>query len=163
MEDWIAVYDGDLGTVLTDTYTTDVFMRNFSKKHAMLFTSLRHDSGDPYLFVEKALKRYKELRIDPKLKYLVFSDSLNIPKAIEIQSYCRDKIPATFGIGTNLTNDVSEEVVPMNIVMKLVACQMSPSQQWHHCVKLSDVSGKHIGEESEIALAQETLNIEVKE
>ena len=47
MEDWINVYDGDLGTVLTDTYTTDVFMRNFSKKHAMLFTSLRHDSGDP--------------------------------------------------------------------------------------------------------------------
>ena len=43
MEDWINVYDGDLGTVLTDTYTTDVFMRNFSKKHAMLFTSLRHD------------------------------------------------------------------------------------------------------------------------
>ena len=45
MEDWINVYDGDLGTVLTDTYTTDVFMRNFSKKHAMLFTSLRRPAA----------------------------------------------------------------------------------------------------------------------
>ena len=43
---WINVYDGDLGTVLTDTYTTDVF-GDFSKKHAALFTSLRQDSGDP--------------------------------------------------------------------------------------------------------------------
>ena len=36
MEDWINVYDGDLGTVLTDTYTTDVFLRNFSKKHVVI-------------------------------------------------------------------------------------------------------------------------------
>lgn len=159
MEDWINVYDGDLGTVLTDTYTTDVFMRNFSKKHAMLFTSLRHDSGDPYLFVDKAVKRYQELRIDPMLKYLVFSDSLTIPKAIDIKKYCDGKITATFGIGTNLTNDVGHDVEPMNIVMKLVSCQISPSQPWHHCVKLSDVEGKHIGELSEIKLAQMTLGI----
>ena len=72
MENWINVYDGDLGTVLTDTYTTDVFLRNFSKKHAALFTSLRQDSGDPFLFVDKAIKRYEELRVNPKLKYIVF-------------------------------------------------------------------------------------------
>ncbi|MDN4754169.1 nicotinate phosphoribosyltransferase [Porphyromonadaceae bacterium W3.11] len=162
MEHWINVYDGDLGTVLTDTYTTDVFMRNFSKKHAMLFTSLRHDSGDPYLFVDKAVKRYKELKIDPMLKYLVFSDSLNIPKAVDIKEYCKGKITATFGIGTNLTNDVGHDVVPMNIVMKLVACQVSPTQPWHHCVKLSDVEGKHTGDLGEIKLAQMTLGISTK-
>lgn len=163
MENWIDVYDGDLGTVLTDTYTTDVFMRNFSKKHAMLFTSIRHDSGDPYLFVDKALRRYKELKIDPMLKYIVFSDSLNVPKAIDIKTYCKGKITATFGIGTNLTNDVGNGVQPMNIVMKLVACRMSPSQQWHHCVKLSDVQGKHIGDPGEIHLAQATLGIPEQE
>lgn len=159
MEDWIDVYDGDLGTVLTDTYTTDVFMQNFSKKHAMLFTSMRHDSGDPYAFVEKAIRRYEELKINPKLKYLVFSDSLTIPKAVEIKEYCEGRIPATFGVGTNLTNDVGNETIPRNIVMKLVACQISPRQKWHHCVKLSDVEGKHIGEPQEILLAQQTLGI----
>lgn len=159
MEDWINVYDGDLGTVLTDTYTTGVFMQNFSKKHAMLFTSMRHDSGDPYEFVEKAIKRYQELKINPMLKYIVFSDSLNIPKAIKIKEYCEGRIPTTFGVGTNLTNDVGNNTVPRNIVMKLVGCQISPRQKWHHCVKLSDVEGKHIGDPQEIELAQKTLGI----
>ena len=65
MENWINAYDGDLGTVLTDTYTTDVFLSNFSKKHAALFTSLRQDSGDPLVLVDKAIKRYKELITTP--------------------------------------------------------------------------------------------------
>lgn len=160
MEDWINVYDGDLGTVLTDTYTTKVFMQNFSKKHAMLFTSLRHDSGDPLKFVDMAIARYKELKINPEFKYLVFSDGLTIPKAVEIKEYCEGKIPATFGVGTNLTNDVGNDTVPMNIVMKLVECQISPTQKWHHSVKLSDVEGKHIGDPDEIKLAQDTLGIE---
>ncbi|MDO5017296.1 MAG: nicotinate phosphoribosyltransferase [Porphyromonas sp.] len=159
MEDWINVYDGDLGTVLTDTYTTDVFMRNFSKKHAMLFTSMRHDSGDPFAFADKAIARYRELKINPMFKYLVFSDSLTIPKAVEIKKYCEDKIPATFGVGTNLTNDVGNHTIPRNIVMKLIGCQISPTQKWHHCVKLSDVEGKHIGHPDEIELAQKTLGI----
>ncbi len=159
MEDWINVYDGDLGTVLTDTYTTDVFVQNFSKKHAMLFTSMRHDSGDPFAFVEKTIKRYQELKINPMLKYIVFSDSLTIPKAVEIKEYCEGRIPATFGIGTNLTNDVGNNTIPRNIVMKLIGCQISPRQKWNHCVKLSDVEGKHIGDTDEIALAQKTLGI----
>ncbi len=159
MEHWIDVYDGDLGTVLTDTYTTDVFMRNFSKKHASLFTSLRHDSGDPFVFTDKVLRRYNELRIDPTLKYLVFSDSLNVPKAIEIKEYCDGKIGSTFGIGTNLTNDVGNGVKPLNIVMKLFKCRISKTQPWFECVKLSDVEGKHTGDSTEIKLAKETLNI----
>ncbi|MDO5664293.1 MAG: nicotinate phosphoribosyltransferase [Bacteroidia bacterium] len=159
MENWINVYDGDLGTVLTDTYTTDVFLHNFSKKHAALFTSLRHDSGDPLLFIDKAVRRYEELRINPKLKYIVFSDSLNVDKAINIKDYCGDRIGATFGIGTNLTNDVGNSIKGMNIVMKLFRCKMTAGDHWHECVKLSDVEGKHTGSEREIRLAQETLDL----
>lgn len=159
MEDWINVYDGDLGTVLTDTYTTDVFLRNFSKKHAALFTSLRHDSGDPFLFADKVIQRYEELRVDPKMKYLVFSDSLNVDKVIEIKKYCGDRIGVTFGIGTNLTNDVSAEIKSLNIVMKLFRCKMTAKEEWQECVKLSDVEGKHTGSEREIALVKETLGL----
>jgi len=159
MEDWINVYDGDLGTVLTDTYITDVFLRNFSKKHAALFTSLRHDSGDPFVFVDKVIKRYEELKIDPKLKYLVFSDSLNVEKAIKIKNYCDDRIGSTFGIGTNLTNDVAYNIKSMNIVMKLFRCKMTEREGWQECVKLSDVTGKHTGSEREIALAKEVLGL----
>ncbi|MDD2938741.1 MAG: nicotinate phosphoribosyltransferase [Proteiniphilum sp.] len=159
MEDWINVYDGDLGTVLTDTYTTDVFLRNFSKKHAALFTSLRHDSGDPFLFADKVIQRYEELRVNPKMKYLVFSDSLNVDKVIEIKEYCGDRIGVTFGIGTNLTNDVSAEIKSLNIVMKLFRCKMTAKEEWQECVKLSDVEGKHTGSEREIALVKETLGL----
>jgi nicotinate phosphoribosyltransferase len=129
-----------------------VFLRNFSKKHAALFTSLRQDSGDPFLFVDKAIKRYEELRVNPKLKYIVFSDSLNVDKAIEIKEYCGDRIGVTFGIGTNLTNDVSTEIKSMNIVMKLFRCKMTAKEPWQECVKLSDVEGKHTGSDREIAL-----------
>jgi nicotinate phosphoribosyltransferase len=159
MENWINVYDGDLGTVLTDTYTSDVFFRNFSRKHAALFTSLRHDSGDPFVFVDKAIKRYEELRIDPKIKYIVFSDSLNVDKAIEIKNYCGDRIGATFGIGTNLTADVGNDIKGMNIVMKLFRCKMTAQDKWHECVKLSDSEGKYTGSEKEICLAKETLGL----
>ena len=159
MENWINVYDGDLGTVLTDTYTTEIFLRNFSKKHAALFTSLRHDSGDPMEFVDKVIERYKELRIDPQKKYIVFSDSLNVEKAIAIKEYCGDRIGASFGIGTNLTNDVKNSIKGMNIVMKLFKCKMTEKEQWHQCIKLSDVEGKHTGSKREIHLAQETLGL----
>ena len=162
MEDWINVYDGDLGTVLTDTYTTDVFMRNFSKKHAMLFTSLRHDSGDPLLFADKVIARYRELRVDPQIKYIIFSDSLDAERAIEIANYCKGRIGASFGIGTNLSNDVGNGVRPMNIVMKLWKCKMTEKERWHPCVKLSDVDGKHTGEPEEIELAQRTLGLPVQ-
>ena len=159
MEDWINVYDGDLGTVLTDTYTTDVFMRNFSKKHAMLFTSLRHDSGDPLQFTEKVIARYRELRVDPTIKYIIFSDGLDPERAIEIANYCKGRIGASFGIGTNFSNDVGNGVRPMNIVMKLWKCKMTEKERWHPCVKLSDVDGKHTGEPEEIELAQRTLGL----
>lgn len=157
MENWIGVYDGDLGTVLTDTYTTDVFFSNFSKKHALLFTSLRHDSGDPLTFTDKAIARYEQLRVNPATKYIVFSDSLNVERVLEIAAYCCGRIGATFGIGTNLSCDVGNGIKPRNIVMKLRRCKMKATDPWTPCVKLSDVSGKHTGEEGEITLAQQTL------
>lgn len=105
LENWVNVYDGDLGIALSDTYTTDVFLKNFSRKHAKLFDGVRHDSGDPYLFVNKVINRYKELGIDPTTKTIVFSNALDFPTYKEISDYCRGRIRCSAGIGTNLTND----------------------------------------------------------
>lgn len=160
MEDWIEVYDGDLGTVLTDTYTTGVFLRNFSKKHAHLYSSLRHDSGDPFSFIDKVIQRYKELRVDPQTKFLIFSDSLNVDKAIEIKKACEGKISCSFGIGTHLTNDTHSGFAPCNIVMKLWRCKMTPKERWINCVKLSDDIGKSTGDPEEIKLAKQTLGLQ---
>ena len=106
------------------------------------------------------LAKYRELRIDPKTKYLVFSDALDVDKAAAIKEYCDGKIRATFGIGTNLTNDVGHGIKPMNIVMKLFACKLDEKMPWQDTVKLSDSVGKHTGEPEEIDLAMRVLRIE---
>lgn len=157
LENWVNVYDGDLGIALTDTYTSDVFFNNFSRKHAKLFDGIRQDSGDEFEFALKAINRYKELGVDPTTKTIVFSNALNFEKAKEINEYCKGKIRASFGIGTNLSNDTGNK--PANIVMKLSACQMSENKPTYSCVKLSDDLGKHHGREEEVALCIQELNI----
>lgn len=156
LEAWANVYDGDLGIALSDTYTSDVFFRNFSKKHAKLFDGVRQDSGDPFKFIDKATRRYKELRINPLTKTIIFSDALTVDKAVEIHNCCKGRINCSFGIGTHFTNDVG--LRPANIVMKLASCQMNSKQPERKCVKISDSPGKHTGDSEEVALALMLIN-----
>ena len=158
LENWVNTYDGDLGIALTDTYTTDVFFKNFSKKHAKLFDGIRQDSGDEFEFIEKALARYNELGINPMTKTIIFSNALNFAKAKDIKIYCEGKINAAFGIGTNLTNDI-KDTVPGNLVMKLTKCRMNSKQDWSSCIKLSDDLGKHMGPEVEVKNCKYECNI----
>jgi nicotinate phosphoribosyltransferase len=158
LEAWADIYQGDLGTALTDTFTSEAFFRNFSMKHAKLYDSIRHDSGDPYKFTDKAVARYKEHKINPLLKTIVYSDGLDFDGAALIKRYSINKIKAGFGIGTNITNDI-EGTEPCNIVMKLISCRMNDNQPTYGCIKLSDVEGKHIGNEKDIEVAKYELNI----
>lgn len=149
MENWVKVYDGALGTVLTDTYTVDTFLRNFSMKLAKLYDGVRHDSGDPFDFIDKIIDKYQSYGIDPMSKTIVFSDGLDFLTAAKIKEYCVGKIKASFGIGTNLTCDIPG-VKPMNIVMKLKECRINMRQPIYGCVKLSDVPTKAIGSKEDI-------------
>lgn len=134
LEAWVHEFRGDLGTALTDVITIDAFLADFDLYFAKLFDGLRHDSGDPYLWGEKIIAHYKKLKIDPMTKRLVFSDSLTLPKAIGIYRHFRGRIQTSFGIGTNLTNDTGK--TPLNIIMKMVACNGQP------VAKISDSPGK---------------------
>lgn len=156
LEHWVDVYRGDLGVALSDTYTTEVFFRQFDKKFAKLFDGVRHDSGDPLEFADKTIAHYKSHGINPLFKYIIFSDGLNLAKVEEITHYCRDKIGISFGIGTNLTNDVGLQ--PMNIVMKLYGVQ-ADNGDWLPTIKLSDEKGKYTGDPTMIKLAKEFLRI----
>ena len=148
LENWVNVYDGDLGTALSDTFTSDAFLNNLSRKQAKLFDGVRCDSGNEFAFTDKLIARYQELGIDPTTKTIIFSNALDFEKALDIQAYCRGRIRCSFGIGTNLTNDTGYK--PSNIVMKLTRCKMNTNQEWRECVKLSDDLGKHIGSEEEV-------------
>lgn len=155
MENWSKVYDGKLGTFLTDTYTVDEFLRQFSIKHAKLFDGVRHDSGCPFEFGEKIIKKYESYGIDPMSKTIVFSDALTFEKCAELQKYFEGRIKVSFGIGTNLSNNLydihdGKRIKPCNIVVKLSKFQVNPRQPINGCVKLSDNVEKAIGDPNDI-------------
>ena len=134
LEDWVQEYRGDLGVALTDVVGMDAFLADFDLYFAKLFDGLRHDSGDPVVWGEKALAHYTKLRIDAHTKRLVFSDGLDLETAFRLYRHFADRTQVGFGIGTNLSNDMG--LTPLNIVMKLVHCNGQP------VAKLSDSPGK---------------------
>lgn len=156
LEHWTDVYRGDLGVALSDTYTTEVFFKQFDKKFSKLFDGVRHDSGDPIEFANKTIEHYKKLGINPLYKYIVFSDGLNQDKVTEITKACKGKIGISFGIGTSLTNDTGLQ--PMNIVIKLTKV-LTSDNDWVDTVKLSDEPNKHTGTDKMILLAKELLGL----
>jgi nicotinate phosphoribosyltransferase len=115
LEGWVQEYRGDLGTALTDVVGMDAFLADFDLYFAKLFDGLRHDSGDPIVWGEKALAHYGKLRIDANTKRLVFSDGLDLQTAFSLYRHFADRTMTGFGIGTNLTNDTG--VAALNIVM----------------------------------------------
>ncbi|MGG5838027.1 MULTISPECIES: nicotinate phosphoribosyltransferase [Enterobacteriaceae] len=134
---WLDEYPDKLGIALTDCITMDAFLRDFGPEFAQRYQGLRHDSGDPVEWGEKAIAHYQKLGIDPLTKVLVFSDNLDLPKAIDLYRHFSSRVNLSFGIGTRLTCDIPQ-VKPLNIVIKLVECNGKP------VAKLSDSPGKTI-------------------
>ncbi len=152
LENWVQEYRGDLGVALTDVVGMDAFLRDFDLYFAKLFDGLRHDSGDPVEWGEKALAHYARLRIDAHSKRLTFSDGLNLQTAFDIYRHFADRTQLGFGIGTHLTNDVG--LVPLNIVMKLTQCNGQP------VAKLSDSPGKTLcKDETFLAYLRQVFNV----
>ena len=134
LETWVQEYRGDLGIALTDVVGMDAFLRDFDLYFAKLFDGLRHDSGDPFEWGDKAFTHYRKLKVDTKSKMLTFSDGLDLERAWSLYQYFKDRFQVSFGIGTNLTNDMGQ--TPLNIVLKLVECN------GQSVAKISDSPGK---------------------
>lgn len=147
---WNDVYQGNLGVALTDTFGSEAFFQDFDSVLARLFDGVRQDSGNPFEFGEKAIAHYEKLRIDPKHKTIVFSDSLNPTLALELWNAFSGRIKVSFGIGTDLTNSVPGSPA-LNIVIKLTKC----NGVW--VVKLSDSPSKAIGESDALRVAKWTF------
>ena len=133
-ESWAREYRGDLGIALSDVYGLNAFLRDFDMFFCKLFDGARHDSGDPFKWGERMIDHYSRNRVDPKTKTLIFSDSLTIPRTIELYKQFAGRCQLAFGVGTNLTNDLGYE--PLQIVIKMTRCNGQP------VAKLSDTPGK---------------------
>lgn len=152
LEDWVQEYRGDLGIALTDVVGMDAFLADFDLYFAKLFDGLRHDSGDPFVWGEKAIAHYAKLKIDTNTKRLVFSDGLTLQKAFELHAHFADRTMTGFGIGTSLTNDMG--ITPLNIVMKIMVCNGQP------VAKISDSPGKTLCKnEPFLNYLRETFNL----
>lgn len=134
MKDWYDEYLGDNGTALSDTLTTDLFLRDFNRSMVNNYTGVRHDSGDPFEWGDKIIAHFKKFGVDPKTKLLLFSDGLNFDRAQEIYEYFKDQAIVSFGIGTFVSNDTHKPA--LNIVIKLQYVNGRP------VAKLSDAGGK---------------------
>lgn len=160
LEDWIKVYDGALGTALIDTFTTRSFLHTLTMKQAKLLDGFRQDSGDERVVGDAIIARLEEFGIDPKEKILVFSNALDFPRYKKVMDYFRGRIKVSAGIGTNLTCDPGiEGYKPANIVMKLSRCRMSAKDQWEKAIKISDDTGKHMGDGKEFEIAFYELHL----
>lgn len=134
LDAWVKEYGILNGTALTDTITTDCFLKDFQLTYSTLFSGVRHDSGDPFEWGDKMIAHYEELGIDPKTKTLLFSDSLDFERANKLYKYFKDKSKVAFGIGTYIANDT--DAPSLNIVMKTTACNGMD------VAKISDTPGK---------------------
>ena len=134
LDAWVKEYGILNGTALTDTITTDCFLKDFQLTYSTLFSGVRHDSGDPFEWGDKMIEHYNELGIDPSTKTLLFSDSLDFEKADKLYRYFKNKSKVAFGIGTYISNDT--DAPSLNIVMKTTACNGMD------VAKISDTPGK---------------------
>lgn len=144
LDAWMHEFKGRLGTALPDTYTTEVFLRDFTHEHAKAYDGLRVDSGNPFERAELLIAHYKSLGIDPMSKTLIFSDRLNVEKMIQLKKFCEGKIKCSFGWGTGFTNNVGHP--SLDIVIKATAVKINERHPWLPAVKLSDDPNKATNE-----------------
>lgn len=142
MDDWARMYGDEQAIALTDTFGSGFFFRSLTTEQARRWRGLRHDSGDPFEFGERALDWYEKHGIDPAGKTLLFSDSLDVPTMVALQERFGGRVGVVFGVGTNLTNDLG--VPPLNVVMKATRANGKTT------VKLSDDPGKATGTKAQV-------------
>lgn len=136
LESWTKEYGNWNGIALTDTITTDCFLKDFQKTWSENFSGVRHDSGDPFAWGDKMIEHYKKYGINPMTKTLLFSDGLDGIKATELKRYFEGRAKVAFGIGTWWS--APQNIKPLNIVAKVAIVN------GHDVAKLSDADGKNM-------------------
>ncbi|EAN78538.1 nicotinate phosphoribosyltransferase, putative [Trypanosoma equiperdum] len=157
LKQWLLEYPQDLHIALTDCISMDGFLGDFDADLAQAYVGLRHDSGNPYVWGRKAIEHYKRFNIDPKLKTLVFSDSLDLERAAKLHCTFAQESNVMCGIGTQLTCSIPG-VQPLSIVIKMTECDGKP------VAKISDEPEKTTFRDLDyVQLLGRTFNVELQD
>ncbi|EJF55844.1 nicotinate phosphoribosyltransferase [Dichomitus squalens] len=165
LELWEKTYPNALLIALTDTFSTEAFYKDFlaNKHFAEHWTGLRQDSGDPFVYAPRAKEIYQQLGVDHTKKIIIYSDALNVDKALQLKKQCDELgFKCAFGIGTSLSNDFkkkssggSEKSKALNMVIKLSSVYGKPT------VKISDEITKNTGDPTTVEYVKELFGIPV--
>lgn len=143
MDSWTKEYGVLNGLWVTDTIGDQVSLRDMGLTYSILFSGVRHDSGDPFAWGENWINHYQKFydefhdeRVNPKNKTLLYSDHINFELGTKIYRHFKDNAKISFAIGSYLTNDTF--VPPINIVLKIATCNR------HVVAKLSNENSKAI-------------------
>jgi nicotinate phosphoribosyltransferase len=152
LEDWAKLYDGDLRTLLPDTFGSTHFLAAASD-FAASWAGARVDSKPPVEGAQELIAWWKGRGQDPQEKRVVLSDAMTIDSIETSVRELRGKVKISIGWGTSLTNDFSgcwpsgfegKATLP-SIVCKAVEADGRPA------VKLSDNPRKFLGPAEEVA------------
>ncbi len=151
LEDWRALYGGNLLVVLPDAFSTAAFLRN-APDWVADWTGFRPDSMPPIEGGEQIIRWWRDKGRDPRTKLLIFSDGMDVDAIEKTYRHFHGQVRMSFGWGTNLTNDFrhcapfpSDGLDPISLVCKVVEANGRPA------VKLSDNPEKATGDPAEIA------------
>ena len=150
LEDWNALYGGNLRIVLPDTFGTAAFLRE-APEWVADWTGFRPDSAPPIEGGERIIDWWTENGRDPRDKILIFSDGLDVDTIVSTYEHFRGRVRMAFGWGTNLTNDFvgcaprrNDQLRAISLVCKVTEANGQPA------VKLSDNPRKATGEPAAI-------------
>lgn len=142
IEIWLKQYGEGLSIILPDTFGSEFVFRTMATHIAQIIKGFRHDSGDPIIFGERAIRFFEEKGVDPSNKMIVFSDGLDVGTMIKILNHFEGRINVSFGWGTNLTNDLGFPA--LSLVIKALEAL------GRLLVKLSDNLEKALGTKEDI-------------
>ena len=144
MEAWVKEYGVLNGIWLTDTVKDELCRRDMNLTYSVLFGGVRNDSGDPYKWADNWVKHfedyykasnYREERVNPKNKTLLFSNNINNFQIWDgLTRYVEERAKPAFGIGTWLSGP--QTIPALQNVAKVVMVN------GHHVAKVSDDIGK---------------------
>lgn len=150
LAEWWEEYGYALSNLLPDTYGTPFFLSILTPQQVWDWKASRQDSEEPKIYGDRMINFYRSHGVDPKTKFIVFSDGLTAPEIVDIYDYFDGRIQSTFGWGTNLTNDLGFKALSL-IIKPILA-------NGHRLVKLSDNIAKATGRPEDIELFKQIFN-----
>lgn len=141
---WWEMYGHGLSIALPDTFGSASGLVDLGAVGARDWKGSRQDSGSPERYADRTIAWYRSHDVDPRGKLILFSDALDIPRALELDHYRRGEFRRSTAIGTNLTNDF-----PVPSACSLVVKPLSANGIG--CVKISDNPAKAQGDPELIA------------